>query len=319
MARERRRQRIGAAIDIGSYSVHLLVAEQRGKRLLERHDESAFLGLGRTVDADGQLGHGAAQLIDTLAAFVQRARDQGAPTVTVVGTDPLRRAADAPKVIADVRSALGLDVAVLSHEEEALAALLGVQAGLPLGRETVMVDVGGGSTEVLVAHPSRRPVAVGLPLGAARLTGRHVRNDPPTQGELRAMRDASRMAFRDAPDATPSELIAVGGTARSLLRVGPRLTNRVLTGRRIGRAVDIITANPAIAVASQYAVRVSRAHVLAAGAAILQAAMNRYRLDRVRVAKGGLREGLILAWLAAGSGWRDEVAPMAMDRLDEAG
>ena len=319
MARERRRQRIGAAIDIGSYSVHLLVAEQRGKRLIERHDESAFLGLGRTIDADGRLGHGAAQLIDTLAAFVQRARDHGATAVTVVGTDPLRRAADAPKVIADIRSALGLGVAVLSHEEEALAALLGVQAGLPLGRETVMVDVGGGSTEVLVAHPARRPVAIGLPLGAARLTGVHVRSDPPTRYELRAMRDAGRLGFRDAPDAAPSQLIAVGGTARSLLRVGPRLNNRILTGRRIGRAVDIITTNPAIAIASQYAVRVSRAHVLAAGAAILQAAMGRYRLDRVRVAKGGLREGLVLAWLAAGSEWRDEVARMAMDRLEEAG
>src|SRR5262245_18287477 len=80
MARDRQRPRIGAAIDIGSYSVHLLVAEQQGKRLIELHDESAFLGLGRTIDADGQLGRGAAQLIDTLATYAQRARDQGAPT-----------------------------------------------------------------------------------------------------------------------------------------------------------------------------------------------------------------------------------------------
>ena len=319
MARERRRQRIGAAIDIGSYSVHLLVAEQHGKRLVERHDESAYLGLGRTIDADGRLGHAAAQLIDTLATFAQRARDQGAPTVTVVATDPLRRAEDAAKVIADIRSAVGLDVAVLSHEEEALAALLGVQAGLAVERETVMIDVGGGSTEVLVAHPVRQPIAAGLPLGAAGLTGVHVTGDPPNMAELRALRGASVAAFREAPDASPSEIVAVGGTARSLLRVGPRLSNRVLTARRIGRAIEIITTNSAIAVASQYAVRVSRAHVLAAGAAILLAAMHRYQLDRVRVAKGGLREGLILASFAGGDRWRDELALPALDGLLEAG
>ena len=321
MARALRRQRIGAAIDIGSYSVHLLVAEEHGRRLVERHDESAFLGLGRAIDAQGNLGPASPQLIDTLAAFANRARDNGATSVTVVGTDPLRRAADAPKVIADIRAATGLDVAVLSHEEEALVALLGVQSGVPIDRETVMVDVGGGSTEVLVAHPARRSVAMGLALGAARLTGEHVVTDPPTRDELRALRTASALAFLDAPEANPSELVAVGGTARSLLRVGPRLTNRILTRRRIDRALDIITTNPAIAVASQFAVRVSRAHVLAAGAAILQAAMVRYRVDRLRVAKGGLREGLVLASFAGGSHWRDDLVPPTelQEPLEKAG
>lgn len=318
MSRPRVGSRIGAAIDIGSYSVHLLVAEQQGSHLVERHDESAFLGLGRTIDAQGDLGPAAAQLIDTLATFAQRARDHDAPLVTIVATDPLRRAADAAKVLADIRAATGLDVAVLSHEEEALVALLGVQSGTAITRETAMVDVGGGSTEVLVARPGRSPVAVGVPLGAARLTGVHVRADPPTQSELRALRAASVAGFQDAPDATPSELIAVGGTARSLLRVGPRLPNRLLTARRIGRALEIISSNPAIAVASQFTVRVSRAYVLAAGASILLAAMDRYRLDRVRVAKGGLREGLILASFAGGARWREDVAPLARGLLGTA-
>ena len=312
MARERRRQRIGAAIDIGSYSVHMLVAEIRGHTLTEIHDESAFLGLGRTIDADGALGPAGAQLVDTLAQFAGRAREIGAPTVTIVGTDPLRRAADAAKVIADIRIATGVDALVLSHEEEAALALLGVQAGRPIDRETVMVDVGGGSTEVLIANPGEMPTAVGLPLGAARLTGVHVRTDPPTWDELLALRSAALSAFLEAPSARPAELIAVGGTARSLLRVGPRLPNRVVTIRRIERALEIILTTEAIGVASQFAVRVSRAHVLAAGASILLAALARYRLDRLRVAKGGLREGLILASSLGGNGWRAEVPRLAM-------
>jgi exopolyphosphatase/guanosine-5'-triphosphate,3'-diphosphate pyrophosphatase len=319
MPRARQATRIGAAVDIGSYSVHLLVAERKGKRLIERHDESAFLGLGRTIDAQGEFGQASAQLIDTLATFAERARDHGAPTVTVVATDPLRRAADAAKVRSDIRAATGLDVAVLTHEEEALVALLGVRSGLPVDRETVMIDAGGGSTEVLVAGPGRAPVAVGLPLGAARLTGVHVRSDPPGPEELRAMRSASTAGFLEAPDARPAELVAVGGTARSLLRVGPRLSNRVLTARRIQRALEIIATNHAISVASQYGIRVSRAHVLAAGASILVAAMGRYRANRIRVAKGGLREGLILASFAAGPRWRDEMASLAMGRLVSGG
>ena len=312
MARARRRQRIGAAIDIGSYSVHLLVAAVKGNRLEEIHDESAFLGLGRAIDAEGGFGPAGAQLVDTLGTFVARAQAMGAVSITVVGTDPLRRAVDATKVVAEIRATIGIDAVALSHEEEALVALLGIRAGVPIERETVMVDVGGGSTEVLVVRPGETPVAVGLPLGATRLTGVHVQSDPPTRGALRALRAASMNGFREAPPAAPAELLAVGGTARSLLRVGPRLSNRVLTARRIERALDVIGANPALGVASQYAVRLSRAHVLAAGAAILLAAMNRYRLDRLRVARGGLREGLILAEAHGGARWREMVPRLAM-------
>jgi exopolyphosphatase/guanosine-5'-triphosphate,3'-diphosphate pyrophosphatase len=316
MARERPSERIGAAIDIGSYSVHLLVADIHGSQVEALHDESAFLALGRTIDAQGSLGHASAQLIDTLANFAGRARSLGAPTITVVGTDPLRRAADAAKVVGDIRAAIGVRAAILSHEEEAMVALLGVQAGRPVDRETVMIDVGGGSTEVLVARPNVAPHAVGLPLGAARLTGVHVTSDPPPRGELRAMRAAAVEAFADAPAAMPAELVAVGGTARSLLRIGPRLANRLLTARRIERALDIIEGNPAINVAGQFGVRVSRAHVLAAGASILLAAMGRYRLDRLRVAKGGLREGLLIATARSGSRWREDLAHLATGWVD---
>lgn len=316
MARARQRQRIGAAIDIGSYSVHLLVAGLRGRALEPLHDESAFLGLGRTIDAQGELGLAGAQLVDTLAAFATRARDLGATTLTMVGTDPLRRAPDAAKVVGDIRATTGVETAVLTHEEEAMVALLGVQAGLPLDRETVMVDVGGGSTEVLVARPGLAPLAVGLPLGAARLTGEHVRNDPPTWAEIRAMRAAAAKAFLAAPPANAAELLAVGGTARSLLRVGPRIANRILTARRIEQALDIIMGSPAVSVANQFTVRLSRAHVLAAGAAILLEGLGQYRLTRIRVAKGGLREGLILATLQAGADWRRQVPQLAMGSID---
>ena len=306
-----RRRRIAAAVDVGSYSVHLLVAEVEDRTIRPLHDESAFLGLGREIDLTGELGPARERLLDTITTFVTRARSLEAATITVVGTDPLRRAADAAEARREVRDATGISIGVLGHEEEALVALIGVQAGRPVLRETAMVDVGGGSTEILVIGPGHEPIAVGLQLGATRLTGMHVQHDPPTESEVTALLDHTRTSFDAAPDVEPASLVAVGGTARSLLRVGPRLANRALTRARIRQALDLITSAPADVTAELYRVRPSRARVLAAGAAILLGALDRYGLDRLTVAEGGLREGLLLAVARAGPGWRDHLRDLA--------
>lgn len=311
MARKRPRSGLAAAIDIGSYSVHLLVANVRGHVLEPRHDESAYLGLGRAIDETGGLGDARGPLVETMSSFAMRAWSLGAGTVTIVGTDPLRRAADASQAVAEIAASTGLEVGVLGHDEEALVALIGVQAGRPVLRDTAVVDVGGGSTEVLAVGPAREPEAVGLPLGATRLTGMHVEHDPPTAAEAAALLGYSLLEMAKAPAFSPTELVAVGGTARSLLRVGPRLANRTLTHRRVRRALTLMTTEPAAETAERYGVRLSRAHVLAAGASILLGALDRYRLDRLRVAAGGLREGLILAASTAGPSWRAELADLA--------
>jgi exopolyphosphatase/guanosine-5'-triphosphate,3'-diphosphate pyrophosphatase len=311
MARKRPRTEVAAAVDIGSFSVHLLVAKVRGHGLEAPHDESAHLGLGRAIDETGELGEARERLVETISGYAMRAWALGASRITIVGTDPLRRAADAGEVIAEIASSTGLEVGILGHDEEALVALIGVQAGRPVLRDTAVVDVGGGSTEVLAVGPAREPEAVGLPLGATRLTGMHVRHDPATQAEIAALLGNSLLEMARAPEFVPVELIAVGGTARSLLRVGPRLANRALTRRRIRRAVELTTAAPAEVTAERYGIRVSRAQVLTAGASILLGALDRYRLDRLRVAAGGLREGLILAASRVGPDWRSELLNLA--------
>lgn len=311
MARTRPVPEVAAAIDIGSYSVHLLVAEVWRHRLEMRLDESAYLGLGRELDLGGALAPARDALVETLVALVGRARAIGAETIAIVGTDPLRRATDAGSVIAQIGAATGVDVKVLSHEEEALVALIGVQAGRPVLRDMAVIDAGGGSTEVLFTGPAREPIAIGLPLGVTRLTGRYVRSDPPSPAEVRTMTARVRTAMRGAPDAQPALLMAVGGTARNLLRIGPPLVNRTLTKRRIRRALRVLEGSPAEATAERYVIKLSRAKVLAAGAVIMLAALDRYRLDRLSVARGGLREGLILAAHHGGPSWRTQIQELA--------
>jgi exopolyphosphatase/guanosine-5'-triphosphate,3'-diphosphate pyrophosphatase len=311
MARKRPRTEVAAAVDIGSYSVHLLVANVRGHVLESRHDESAFLGLGTAIDQEGALGEARGRLVDTMSTFAMQAWSLGASKITVVATDPLRRAGDAAEAIAAITASTGLQVDVLSHDEEALVALIGVQGGRPVLRDIAVVDVGGGSTEVLAVGPAREPDAVGLPLGATRLTGMYVHHDPPTPAEVAELLGYSLLEMAKAPAFVPAELIAVGGTARSLLRVGPRLANRTLTHRRIRKSLDVVALEPAQATAERYGVRLSRALVLAAGASILLGALDRYRLDQLRVAAGGLREGIILAAARAGTRWRAELRELA--------
>ena len=111
---------IAAAVDIGSYSVHLLVAEVDGHELRVVHDESAFLGLGRRLIDTGRLGAARSTLRETLEGYVAQASALGARTISLVGTDPLRRAADARGAIDDILASTGIEVAMRNAKSSGL-------------------------------------------------------------------------------------------------------------------------------------------------------------------------------------------------------
>ena len=129
--------------------MHLLVADVTdGHVLVPLHDESAFLGLGAAVDADGLFGAAVrATLVDTLGGYAATAQAMGATAITFIATEPFRRAADASRAGAEIEAATGTAVHVLSHEEEAFLTLIGVTGGRPITVETLVVDIGGGSSE----------------------------------------------------------------------------------------------------------------------------------------------------------------------------
>lgn len=289
------------------------MAVVRGHQLEPLVDESAFLGLGRIVDERGYLGEEAArELIVTLGSYANRARQLGATRICFVGTEPLRRAADAAKVVDSVWRESRVPLHVVRHSEEALLTLLGATAGQPLAGELVLVDVGGGSSEFVVDAPRRKPVAAGIRVGSVRLTTRFVFSDPPTQREIGTLNREARRAIADAPNARPASVIVVGGTASNLLRIVPdTLLDRTLTRGRIRHALRTLRAMTAEEVSTRHAVRVERARILPAGAAIVGAIMDRYGVNRVQVSDAGIREGTILAIGHAGASWRDSLPRLA--------
>lgn len=315
MARVSSGPRTAAAVDLGSTSVHLLVARIVDHRVEPQLDESSFLGLGEAVEGRGLLGaEGRETLVDALTHYAWTAREAGAESITFVATEPLRRLADAGRVAGEVVEGTGVPLHVLEHDEEAFLTLIGVTEGRPVEQEVLVVDIGGGSTELVAIGPDRPAQATGIRVGAGTLTSRLVHHDPPTPDELDALRGAVRGAFDAAPPARPTEIVAVGGTASNLARIlapdGSESNGR-LERSRLAAAFRIVGGTPADDVATAHGVRPARVRILAAGAAILDAVAERYGVDRVRISERGIREGAVLAVSHAGPAWRDRLDQLA--------
>jgi exopolyphosphatase/guanosine-5'-triphosphate,3'-diphosphate pyrophosphatase len=306
-------RRVGAAVDIGSTSVHLLVAGVADHRIEPILDESTFLSLGEAVTAGGPLGSdGRRGLVETLVRYASAAQDAGAAAITFVSTEPLRRLPDASRIVHEVADRTGLPLHVLTHEEEAFLMLIGVTEGRPVDHDLLVVDVGGGSSELVFVGPDRRAVAAGLRVGATKLTGQYVTGDPPSLRDLEALQAGAGEALAAAPAFRPAEVVLVGGPASNLLKVVPdSLVSRRLTFADLEEAFRLVAESPADALAARFGLRPARARILGAGAAIVAALMARYGVAEVRVADAGIREGTVLAVAHAGGAWRDQLEQLA--------
>jgi exopolyphosphatase/guanosine-5'-triphosphate,3'-diphosphate pyrophosphatase len=309
-------KRPGAAIDLGSTSVHLLVARVERDGLVTIADESTFLGLGAAVDGTGSLGSaGRATVSMTVLAYVEQARAAGVSEPIVMGTEPLRRLGDAARVVAEVSAITGVPLHVLEHEEEALLTLVGLSAGRAVRDELIVVDIGGGSSEIVEIGPGRLARATGLQVGAGRLTRRHVEHDPPTAAELRTLAVATEEAFAWTPSRPPGDVVVVGGTASNLLKLvrrgGDPDRPDTLDRNALDLARRVIQSGPAELLAAQLALREARIRLLGAGAAIVGVILDRCGIDAVRVVDTGIREGAIIAAARAGPGWRDRLEELA--------
>jgi exopolyphosphatase/guanosine-5'-triphosphate,3'-diphosphate pyrophosphatase len=311
---KRRLQQVGAAIDIGSNSIHLLVAALAPPQTLVRRgltaidDRSELLGLGEIVDREGHIpDEQRGQIMTGIAEYVLLAGTAGAEHVTLIGTEPFRRAADGDEVASEVSVVTGLPMRVISEHTEALLTFVGVTGGVAPAGPLVVVDIGGGSTELSVYEPGEPLRTVPLAIGSARLTRSIVKHDPPTKTELDRLEEAAhaaaaaklaamRWAAKELPRA-----IFVGGTATNLARLG------VLT--RAGLAEDRRTLSrmTSAQVIEHFGVRPQRAVQLAAGAAIVDALLERTGLDEALVSESSLRDGAIIAAARFGDAWPDRL------------
>lgn len=210
-----------AAIDIGTNTVLLTIAERRGAALVALCERARITRLGAGVDCTRALSREAcARTLACLAEWAALIREHGADSLDVVGTSALRDASSAREFLDEAERLLGVRPRVVSGDEEAALTFDGSVSGLALSGEVLVFDVGGGSTEIVhgtLAHPRRILRAVSLDLGSVRLFERHVTRDPPGSEALERVREAVRGALLSLEKpAQGATLVGVAGTVTTL-------------------------------------------------------------------------------------------------------
>lgn len=293
-----------AAVDIGSNTVHALVAEAQDGELRDIDHFVEMPELAAEVDRTGRIGwRKRRQALGALRKVIGGARRVGFEQLVAGATEAVRNAADRDRLLDDAGRVLGVPMHLLSGEREAQLSFLGVASRHAARREWLMADLGGGSTEVVAADGMRMQTWVSLPLGSGAFASRYL-SDPPREGEREALRAAALPQLRRAPDSDAERLVVTGGTAANLPLVLSRdAPPTVLTTQTLLAAVERLDAAPAAQVAAATGLTEARVRALRAGAEVLLLLLDYYGLHTLHVSHAGLRQGMLLAWLRRGDEW----------------
>ena len=294
-------------LDIGSNTGHLLVVDARGGAApLPAYSHKEPLRLAEHLDESGMVDkRGVAALTEFVASAVSVAEDKGCEEMAGFATSAVRDAGNCDDVLEHVKASTGVDIEVLSGEDEARLTFLAVRRwfGWSSGRLAVF-DIGGGSLEIAVGSDEAPDVAQSLPLGAGRLTRDHLQGslDKDTVRTLRRMIRA--LIARDAGSVTrsyPDHSVATSKTFRSLARIcgsAPAadglLMRRVLDAATLRDRLPKLLAMSGNEVAALPGVSSSRAHQIVAGALVADAVMDLFDLPELEICPWALREGIIL-------------------------
>ena len=300
--------RVGV-VDIGTNSTRLLVAKIDGGALTELARRTTVTRLGEGLEASGRLSDAAmARVSEALAGYRQALDEHSAERVVAVATSAMRDAANGPEFRDEIERRFGLDARTISGDEEARLTFLGATAGRDPAAATLVVDIGGGSTEFVVGHPGGDPeFHLSTRLGSVRHTERHLHTDPPTAAELDALaQDARAIVEAEVPAGVRAGVdagIAVAGTATSLAAIDQELDpydpERV-HGYRLGVASceGLLARLAALTVVQRREVsglHPDRAPTIVAGAGILLESMRACGLDEIEISENDILHGAALA------------------------
>jgi exopolyphosphatase/guanosine-5'-triphosphate,3'-diphosphate pyrophosphatase len=298
-------QRVGV-IDVGSNSTRLLVADVVGGRVTPVERRSTVTRLGRGVDLSGQL---AAEAIEATCAavdpYVVTLEELGAQKVDAIATSAVRDARNGGAFVAELRERFALSARVLDGDEEARMTYVGTTSEHSPEVPTLVIDIGGGSTELIVGEGREALWHTSLQAGVGRHTERHLVHDPPTPVELEALakdlRGLIETARAEAPAAEAG--IAVAGTPTSLAAIEMELVpydpqkihGHVLELRSIQRMLSQLASTPLERRREIPGLHADRAPTIVAGVVILAEAMRAFGLERITVSEHDILYGAAIA------------------------
>jgi exopolyphosphatase/guanosine-5'-triphosphate,3'-diphosphate pyrophosphatase len=306
-----------ATIDIGTNTTLLLVAEGSGPADVRALEERAEITrLGRGIGKDGGLGAEAiARTLSVLQQYAGIARGHGAP-VAAIGTEALRRAPNADEFLQPAARILGTPVEVIGGEREAALTYRAAVTSFPevAAGPLVVIDIGGGSTEVIVAEDGVVRLRDSLPLGSVRLTEKYVHTDPPLASEVAAVTEGIEPALAALPARAEAggtyQLVGTAGTVTTLAAMAQDLATwdpARVHGYRLKRSdleaqIDRLARSGQREREQMAGLDPKRADVILAGACILAAFVRRLDAPYVLVNDRGIRWGLLYEKLVGAPG-----------------
>ena len=303
-------------LDVGSNTVHLLVVDaHRGAQPTPQHSDKRELRLAEHLDRSGNLlDKGADALVHAVADARKQAVALKCDELVAFATSAVRDATNGEKVLRRVQKESGVDLQVLSGEDEARLTFLAVRRWLGWSAGTLIsLDIGGGSLELAAGRDEDPEVAISIPLGAGRMTRDYMRGDPPSKESVARLRDhveeqLAAPARKLLGVGTPDRVVATSKTFRTLARLagaapssaGPRVP-RLLNRNGLAQITAFIARMTSSDLAELEGVSVARAHQTLAGAVVAAAAMDALGIEVLELCPWALREGVILRrldWLS---------------------
>ncbi len=302
-----------AGIDIGTNTLRMLIADAGRTEMREIRSERQITRLGQDLDLTGRLSREAAERsLTVLRGFAEAIHLHAVLHLRAVGTSALRNAANASEFISEVKRKTGIDIEIVTGEEEARLTLLGVVKALETfgGRDGIrrgpmlVIDVGGGSTEIIAKRSDDEVSVHSLPLGAVYLSERFVRHDPSSDDEIQSMREIIRaeMDRRSLMPLGPGVvLIGTAGTVTTMAAIDQKMTRydpgkingSVLTHEAVDAMVSMLSFSSLAERKTMPGLEPGREDIILAGSLVVQEIMKRFSAPVMFISDWGLREGIL--------------------------
>jgi exopolyphosphatase/guanosine-5'-triphosphate,3'-diphosphate pyrophosphatase len=295
-----------AVIDVGTNSARLLVADVADGRVEPVERRSQVTRLGRGVDLSGRLSAEAIEdACEAIGDYVTLKRELGAEAVDAIATSAVRDAENGSAFVAELRERFALSARVLDGEEEAKLTYLGASSERAPAEPTLVVDIGGGSTELIVGTGAEISFHASLQAGVVRHSERHIASDPPTAVELESLAADARGLIEAAVGhgVEASAGIAVAGTPTSLAAVEmglepydpARVHGHVLSLPSIQRMLSQLASTPLAQRVEIPGLHPDRAPTIVAGVVILVETMRAFGLEQIEVSEHDILYGAAIA------------------------
>lgn len=307
-------ERIVGFIDLGTNSVRLLLVRFKDHAFTVVAEQKETVRLGEGEFRESRLQPEAMRRAALVCArFAEIARSRGAEEIVAVATSATREAENRATFVRHLRRIAGIDIRVISGKEEARLIYLGVATGSNLGtRQTLFIDIGGGSTEVIIGDQTQYRFLDSLKLGAIRLSGMFFRQQdtgPVTPKKYariqRYVRTRSVRTLQRLRQLTVEQAIGSSGTICNLAEIATRLTFRrgmakgdVITRDQLRQAIQLLCSLPLEKRREVPGINPDRADIIVAGAAILETLLEELNIPEIQVSERGLREGLPIDYLS---------------------